>query len=754
MFKNSKLHRAIGAVLVGACLFAPVTVKAAETLSPPLTPSKTEIIQKWKELDQNRYVTPTPFEDEPSINVPYKAGVLKQQYIDQGVKTANFYRYMSGLPMNFTSVKGLNDLSQYGSVLTAKNGYLDHHPSQPADMPTDFYNKGYQSTSSSNLAALYWNTNINMLSHTVDQYMDDSDPSNIANVGHRSWVLSPYVSSIGFGLAKDERQIAYSALNVFGYGVGTTSFSPYKYFAFPGNGDYPKEYFKADYAWSIGIDTKKIILGDLENVKVTLTRNSDGKVWSFSYSDSYNNSYSGNYFSLSNVYGNLEAIIFKPAQLDYIQDGEEFTVNVSGIKDLYQKDYSINYKTTFFDLLPDRAYGKLIDEETNQPLSDANVSFYQVTSTGKTFYKTITTNSSGEFDYTGFPIGEYELKFEKEGYYTSSLGGFQIEDEGDRFDDYYGEISLYPNLDKFAPAAPIVNLINDHSNRITGYSEADSTITVKVGTTILGTTITGYNGNFSLAIPVQKAGTKLMVTATDDAGNTSEPTEVTVGDGTPPNAPVVNEVTDGSTSVTGTAEVSSTVTVKVGTTLLGTGVAGDDGTYTISIPSQKAGTILTVTAIDYAGNESEPTSIKVVGSSLSGWVYQNGEWYYYLNGTLKTGWLQYKSSWYYLNSQTGIMETGWLKSGGTWYFLNSNGSMKTGWFLDGSTWYYLSSTGAMKTGWLLAGGSWYYLSGNGSMKTGWVKVGTKWYYFYSSGKMAYNTKIGSYWLGADGGWIN
>lgn len=83
-------------------------------------------------------------------------------------------------------------------------------------------------------------------------------------------------------------------------------------------------------------------------------------------------------------------------------------------------------------------------------------------------------------------------------------------------------------------------------------------------------------------------------------------------DETAPSAPVINEVTDQSTTVTGTAEAGTTVTVKAGAALLGTAEAGADGKFSIDIPKQETGTTLFVTATDEAGNSSESADLVVV----------------------------------------------------------------------------------------------------------------------------------------------
>jgi hypothetical protein len=78
-----------------------------------------------------------------------------------------------------------------------------------------------------------------------------------------------------------------------------------------------------------------------------------------------------------------------------------------------------------------------------------------------------------------------------------------------------------------------------------------------------------------------------------------------------PAAPTVSKVTTRTTKVTGKAEAGSTVFIKLGTKAIGIAKADKYGKYTVSIPKQKAGTILYVTAKDKAGNVSKATKITV-----------------------------------------------------------------------------------------------------------------------------------------------
>lgn len=85
-----------------------------------------------------------------------------------------------------------------------------------------------------------------------------------------------------------------------------------------------------------------------------------------------------------------------------------------------------------------------------------------------------------------------------------------------------------------------------------------------------------------------------------------------VSDNVAPEAPIVNEVTDQSTEVTGTTEAGAIVEVSVDGTIIGTGTALENGSYSITISKLPAGTELSVTATDNAGNVSEATIVAVI----------------------------------------------------------------------------------------------------------------------------------------------
>ncbi|MDH2289629.1 Ig-like domain-containing protein, partial [Cobetia sp. 10Alg 146] len=162
---------------------------------------------------------------------------------------------------------------------------------------------------------------------------------------------------------------------------------------------------------------------------------------------------------------------------------------------------------------------------------------------------------------------------------------------------------------------------NDATPTLTGSAEIGSTVTVTHNGEVIGTSTADSNGTWSFTPETDFADGDhvFSVTATDAAGNVSAPSgEFTLTvDTTAPDAPILSE-TDGETAngstVNGSAEAGGTVEITdVDGVVLGTGTVADDGTFSITLsPKQEAGTELTATVTDAAGNESSVSDTLVV----------------------------------------------------------------------------------------------------------------------------------------------
>jgi len=78
------------------------------------------------------------------------------------------------------------------------------------------------------------------------------------------------------------------------------------------------------------------------------------------------------------------------------------------------------------------------------------------------------------------------------------------------------------------------------------------------------------------------------------------------------NKPVVNPIDDNDTKITGTTLANATITVKIGSTVIATEKADSNGLFSIKVKQLKAGTELSVYAIDPVGIQSASSNIKVL----------------------------------------------------------------------------------------------------------------------------------------------
>ena len=172
----------------------------------------------------------------------------------------------------------------------------------------------------------------------------------------------------------------------------------------------------------------------------------------------------------------------------------------------------------------------------------------------------------------------------------------------------------------------------------------------------------------------------------------------------------------------------------------------------------------------FKAKQSTAAQNNTSSATTSGWVKQDGAWYYFDgNGNpVKNAWQGsyylkedgqmaqsewiYDSSyqaWYYLKSDGSYAYSTWQGN----YYLKSDGKMAVNeWVYDATyqAWYYLKSDGSyVYSAWQ---GN-YYLKSDGKMaQSEWIHDSSyqAWYYLKSDGSYAYSTWQGNYYLKSDG----
>ena len=172
---------------------------------------------------------------------------------------------------------------------------------------------------------------------------------------------------------------------------------------------------------------------------------------------------------------------------------------------------------------------------------------------------------------------------------------------------------------------------------------------------------------------------------------------------------------------------------------------------------KKTKLMLASLAVLGAGFLATSSNVQAAEQSNTGFAHKDGKVYYVENGQLTKGWksINAKSEdskegthkvWIYV-SQTGEVQTGWVQDNGSWYYLSELtgeqkgiGLMQKGFIELNKTFYYFDESGAMKENqWFQTTEGWYYADKSGAVKVGeWFQIGNKWYAASKNGTILTN----------------
>ncbi|MBD1588757.1 BapA/Bap/LapF family large adhesin, partial [Pseudomonas typographi] len=168
----------------------------------------------------------------------------------------------------------------------------------------------------------------------------------------------------------------------------------------------------------------------------------------------------------------------------------------------------------------------------------------------------------------------------------------------------------YIAADVTAPLAPTLLAYSADSSQLAGAGEAGATVRVSAGGTLIGSGQVAANGRFLIVLsPSVAPGDSLVVVLQDAAGNTSPATDYVVPNGTLPDAPVGLALSSDGLTLTGTAQVGTTVAIYgPAGTLLGSASTALDGTFSVALQSAQLNGELLQAIASANGADSVPTS--------------------------------------------------------------------------------------------------------------------------------------------------
>ena len=322
---------------IALCLTSVIFVKADENTSEVKSAIGIKVDYHTQEEIKNFYKESNvatddklTFAQKPVIKGNYSAGKLSDETLNSAIKMLNCVRYIAGISYDVQLNDEYNNLTQAAALVNYVNGELSHFPDKPKDMDDTLYELGADGAGSSNIAWASWkNRSINET--IIDGWMEDGDSSNISRVGHRRWILNPFMKYTGFGAVSGDKG-TYSAM----YSFDRQNTDADKYgVAWPAQ-NMPVEFFGSEYPWSVSMGEEL----NADEVKVKLVRKNDGKIWEFSKESS------DGYFNVENSwYGQRGCIIFRPEFDDKtkFEAGEVYEVNISGLGEGKDVSYCVNF---------------------------------------------------------------------------------------------------------------------------------------------------------------------------------------------------------------------------------------------------------------------------------------------------------------------------------------------------------------------------------------------------------------------------
>lgn len=322
--EKGKRH-GIGSIGKRAAVFCLATVMALCNVLPVwaagglhVAPHTQEEIRAYANRDGVSLQETPEYTQAPQATAPFALGKVSDQTLGSAIKLLNQIRYIAGLSYDVALDARYNELAQAASLANYANQKMSHYPTQPAGMPDDMFALAQTGAASSNIAwssARNWSLN-NII---ATSWMEDGDSSNIDRVGHRRWLLNPKMGKTGFGVVTGENGSHFA---VYAHDKSNQGASEYGV-AWPAQ-NMPVEYFNTHFPWSVSMGQQL----DASAVKVTLTRQRDGRQWQFSQGCE-----DGEFYVNNDSYGQKGCIIFKPYNRDVgsYQDGDSYDVQIQGV---------------------------------------------------------------------------------------------------------------------------------------------------------------------------------------------------------------------------------------------------------------------------------------------------------------------------------------------------------------------------------------------------------------------------------------
>lgn len=281
----------------------------------------------------------SPYLETPVTQGDYAPGSLTEAAISDAVAYLNFIRKLAYLEGEVGTDALYTLRAQHAAVLLAANDKLAHDSPRAVGMSDGFYQTAYTGTMSSNIAAINWMDN-DVLIAALDYFVRDDGVANLSILGHRRWLLSPYLGKTGFGLANSATGMSYTAMYAHDFSHDPGAWDNVKW---PSEGAFPADMTSADIPWSVTLNPA-VYADDFSNVTVAMYEQSRGPAQLAHFSIN------------AEAYGAGPCIIFMPdlagmGLVDY-QQNQVWHVRIDGLRTVDGGHASMEYTVEMVSLYP------------------------------------------------------------------------------------------------------------------------------------------------------------------------------------------------------------------------------------------------------------------------------------------------------------------------------------------------------------------------------------------------------------------
>lgn len=309
--------------------FGTSAVSAAEFTSAE-TAKIQQLQQDYKALDQTTFNATNLYAVKPQLSRKFKEGILAPAYLEQQLAYINYYRQLFNLePVSDNHQDNIN-AQKTAAVLALLNANpLINQHNLPYEKKPKIINRGTWQIArkTSNAANLNFNTCNQSAGDVVTDLLTDSYNLTGTDTGHRAWLLSTKLTTIGIGAAYGKNGYRYSVQKVIN---STDAFrlASQAQVAYPEAGVFPIEILKGkNIAWSLYF-SDQVIEG---TPKITITDEDSG----ISYQAEKVENFS------SAGYGNFQSVItYLPGDTPLIPN-HEYRVDISGITSYHFKLFQL-----------------------------------------------------------------------------------------------------------------------------------------------------------------------------------------------------------------------------------------------------------------------------------------------------------------------------------------------------------------------------------------------------------------------------